>query len=579
MNKIIESLLNDFRNQNSLPSDMSESDAFERFAAFIAVEPVALQTVSPQDFVVGEDGQPDIDFVVAIVNGVPVNDPDEIDALAETNKYIDAHFIFGQAKTSPGFDVKALGGLGDFVDYFVTQGSTPADNEKVNRFHEVWTKVFDHAKLFRDANPAISLFYVTSGSPPTESDVHFFKKITQIKKRLRATGNFGPINIDLLGAADIQKRYKQLTNQLSAELNFPKKVALGDIEKIKNAYVGVVPATEFLKLVVGAAGQVMQSVFYDNVRDWQGHNAVNSLMQETLKDPIRKRRFVVMNNGVTVIARKLRPVNDRLFLEDYQIVNGCQTSNVLARMDAVSLDGVMIPLRVMETSDDKVIRDVIQATNNQTEVTQPQLLAITDFQKGLEAFFATHSSPGLVYERRMKQYSGAKIDKAKIVTPLGLVKAVAATYRDEPHKTAREFSSLVKGLGISIFAENHKFEPYYVAALLNYWVEYFLRTGRITGGMRPARYQIMYAFKLFHQGTPALDLSSRAAARHADGLMKLLRSERTASDALDEPIKIAVRLMQGKGRTEPRTLAFTAKVRKSIEVRLNKLAQKAEGKK
>lgn len=515
-----------------------------------------------------------MDFVSAIVNGVPVIDPDEVDALAETNKYVDAHFVFGQAKTSASFDVSVLGSLGDFVEHFVTEGCTPADNEKIRRFHAVWTRVFEHAHEFRDQNPSVSLFYVTTGNEPLESDLNFAKKKKQITKRLNETGNFGSVVVKLIGASETQKRYKQLTNQLSADLNFPKKISIGYIEKVKNAFVGVIPADEFRRLIVGAAGEVLQAAFYDNVRDWQGLNPVNTVMQETLRDKARKQRFVVMNNGVTVIAKKIRQVNERLLLEDYQIVNGCQTSHVLARMETKDLHGVMIPLRVIETSDDEVIRDVIQATNNQTAVTQPQLLAVTDFQKGLEAYFLTHTEPGLKYERRSKQYSGAQVDKTKIVTPLGLVKAVAAMYRNEPHKTARDFSSILKDLGSSIFAASHKYEPYYVAALLNYWIEYFMRNGRISSTIRPARYQLIYAFRIFYERDAPGDLGSRSIVKHAENLLhSLLKDEASVLRALEEPTKLIVALMRGKTRTEPRTSAFTEKVKTSVIRRRAKISE------
>lgn len=572
MNKIIESLLNNFRSQNALPLSMPESDAYERFAAFIAIEPIAQRSVSPEDFVIGENAQPDVDFVSIIVNGVPVGDPDEVDALADTNKYVDAHLVFGQAKTSSSFDVKVLGSLGDFVEHFVTEGCTNADNEKIKRFHAIWLRVLEHANIFRDKNPSISLFYITAGSEPLATDINFTKKTKIILQRLKKTEVFGEISIKLIGASETQKRYKQLTNQLSADLDFPKKIAIGHIEKVKNAFVGVIPADEFRKLIIGAAGEVLQAAFYDNVRDWQGLNPVNTVMQETLKSKSRKERFVVMNNGVTVIAKKIRQVNERLLLDDYQIVNGCQTSHVLARMDPKELLRVMIPLRVMETSDDEVIRDVIQATNNQTAVTQPQLLAVTDFQKGLEAYFLTHEEPGLRYERRSKQYSGARVDKTKIVTPLGLVKAVAAMYRNEPHKTARDFSSILKDLGSSIFAAAHKYEPYYAAAVLNYWIEYFMRNGHIPSSIRPARYQLIYAFRLFYENETSTDLGSRVVEKNAQSLLgKLLSNEASALKALEEPAKIIVSLMRGKTRTEPRTLSFTEKVKNSVVKRKAKL--------
>lgn len=575
MNQVIRGLLDDFKVQNGIDIATDESVAFEKFATFIAIEPIAQQTISFDDFVVAEDAQPDVDFLGVIVNGVPVSDPDEVDALAATNNYVNAHFIFGQAKSSPHFDVKVLGSLGAFVEWFVTYGCTKVDNERVRRVYAIWKKIYSLASKF-DKNPTASLFYVTSGTAPLSTDIHFAKKKRQITESLMKTENFESVSIEMIGSAEIQKRYKQLTNKLSAEIFFPKKVGLGEIEKVKNAFVGVIPASEFIKLIVGEAGQILQTVFYDNVRDWQGLNSVNTTIQATLKDKSKKQRFSLMNNGVTVIARKLNSVNDRLFLEDYQIVNGCQTSNVLARLSATELEGVMIPLRVMETTDDDVVRDVIQATNNQTEVTQPQLLAVTDFQKGLESYFLTHQTPGLKYERRSKQYSGTVVDKTKIVTPLGLVKATSAMYNNEPHKTAKDFNSLLKGLGVAIFAADHKYAPYYASALLNYWIDYFLRNGHITGNVRSARYQLMYAFRLINEKQQPGALNSKAVDKHARELLSHLKDEQTALAALDVPLKIIVNLMRGKGRTEPRTSSFTEKVATSVENQRGKVAAKKQ---
>jgi hypothetical protein len=47
-----------------------------------------------------------------------------------------------------------------------------------------------------------------------------------------------------------------------------------------------------------------------------------------------------MNNGVTIIARDLRRTAQKFFIEDYQIVNGCQTSHVLFEQRGSMSDGV-----------------------------------------------------------------------------------------------------------------------------------------------------------------------------------------------------------------------------------------------
>lgn len=65
------------------------------------------------------------------------------------------------------------------------------------------------------------------------------------------------------------------------------------------------------------------------MRDWQDYNPVNSEMKQTLASDTLRARFALMNNGVTIIAKTLRTTGNRFYIEDYQIVNGCQTSHVL----------------------------------------------------------------------------------------------------------------------------------------------------------------------------------------------------------------------------------------------------------
>ena len=145
--------------------------------------------------------------------------------------------------------------------------------------------------------------------------------------------------------------------------------------------------------------------FYDNVRDWQDFNAVNSEMRGTLDDATSRSRFALMNNGVTIIAKTLRATANRFYIEDYQIVNGCQTSHVLFDRKEALDSTVMVPLRLIATKDDDVIASIIVATNRQTEVREEQLLALSSFQKKLEAFFSSFDeAQRLYYERRSRQY-------------------------------------------------------------------------------------------------------------------------------------------------------------------------------
>ena len=137
--------------------------------------------------------------------------------------------------------------------------------------------------------------------------------------------------------------------------------------------------------------------------------------------------------GVTIISSTLRATGNRFHLEDYQIVNGCQTSHVLFDQRANLDDTVLIPLRLIATRDEELIAAIVKATNRQTQVKEEQLLALNDFQKNLEVFFASfEEGRRLFYERRSKQYNTVPgIEKTRIVTLSNLIRAYAALVLEE----------------------------------------------------------------------------------------------------------------------------------------------------
>lgn len=283
---------------------------------------------------------------------------------------------------------------------------------------------------------------------------------------------------------------------------------------------------------------MLSSIFYDNVRDWQGENEVNSGIAKTLAEKSGRSRFVFMNNGITVIAKKIRTTGDNILLENYQIVNGCQTSNVLWSSQNFLDDSVLIPLKIIATTNEDVVIDIIRATNSQTEITASQLLAATDFQKQIEQHFQAEPTLSLHYERRSKQFTNSSIDRASIVTPTGLMKAYASIILEEPHKTTRDFRSLVEQAGTSIFGAQHKIELYYMAALAQYWIDQLLRKGLIESSLTSARFQILLAFKILNQTEGMPPVASNKAKKWANDLTKKLKDPATAQKNFQTAIQL-----------------------------------------
>ena len=127
----------------------------------------------------------------------------------------------------------------------------------------------------------------------------------------------------------------------------------------------------------------------------------------------------MLNNGITVVTSSIIISGDIATIEDYQIVNGCQTSNVLIEnMDSVEgIDELIIPIRIIATKDENLKNDITRATNSQTAIKKDQLEALSTFQKKLEEYYKTYrDEDALVYERRTGQYRDSNIPKNRIVT-------------------------------------------------------------------------------------------------------------------------------------------------------------------
>ena len=134
--------------------------------------------------------------------------------------------------------------------------------------------------------------------------------------------------------------------------------------------------------------------------------------------------FVFKNNGVTVVARNISRKSNTFCLEDYQIVNGCQTTNILF-LARDRIDGVNVPLRLIGSKDSDFVSTIIVGTNKQNEVKDDQFWALLPFMKDLEEYCRAQSDDKLILiERRENQYRNVKAERTRIFKPAELMKAI-----------------------------------------------------------------------------------------------------------------------------------------------------------
>ena len=535
MDTITLAHLTEFSSENAL-DDLAEDDRFEHLAAWLAVRQYYNETTfSTHDLVVGDGNDTGIDAIGIIVNNCLVTDVDQVDDLFDINKYIDATFIMVQSERSPHFDGAKIGTFGYGVKDFFGPGRL-IKNDKVRQYYEISKAIYAKSSKFRHGNPNLYMYYITTGQ--WNNDLTLLARIATEEEDLLHKNQFRDVKFISLGASEIATRYRQAKNGIERTFNFDRKTAIPAVKGVREAWLGYIPAKTLISLFTDESGDVVRSVFYENVRDFLGHKGINKEIKDTLQSDERD-RFVLMNNGVTIIARDIRRTSEDFTIYDFHIVNGCQTSYI-AYENGEYLGDVQIPLKLIITQDSDVMEDIIRATNRQTEVKAHVFFAMQDFAKELEAYFlSVPTSQRLYYERRANQYDRDNIEKSRIIVHENLVRAVGAMFLGDAHITTKTFRQLKAKVGKEIFRKTDKHEPYYVAALALYTIDYlFDRAKKLDTRYKPARYQILLAARLLMDSNPLPHMNSKKMVERCKEMMEKLWNPTTAEDIFSDAAKI-----------------------------------------
>ena len=478
MDRIVQSYMESFLASQQI-EEKEQSRQFELFASYCAVEQHYSETYNISDIITAEGGDCGIDAIAIIINGTMITSEEEVDDIIELNKKLsEIFFLFVQAKTSSNFDYGEMGTFGAGVKDFFSEQPQMVRNQSIEEKSKLVEYIFSKATYIK-IKPVCYLYYVTTGK--WVGDQNCTGRMEIAKSDLLDLNIFEDVKFIPVGADLLQKLYRNTIDVTETEIVFENKIFLPEIRNVTESYLGFINYEEYLKLITGDNGEIRKSVFYDNVRDFQGDNP---------------HKFVLFNNGVTVICKKLSSVRNKFTLTDYQIVNGCQTSHVLFNNRELIRGGLQVPIKLIETDDDETVNQIIKATNRQIEVSDEQLIALNEFHRKLEAFYATFKGSGrLYYERRSKQYSyGTDIEKVRIVSIATQIKSVASMFYDKPHLASRYYGKLLESTE-GMFSETHQLLPYYTCAYTLYRLEYLFRNKALQVQYRKFKYYILMMLK------------------------------------------------------------------------------------
>ncbi|AXH67037.1 hypothetical protein SEA_THYATIRA_38 [Mycobacterium phage Thyatira] len=507
MDRVTKGLLKTYVDSAGL-GKLGETQQFERFVTHVALSKSYDGSFSADDFCVG-DGVQGVDAVALSVNGALVSDLSELEEILEEAGSLRADLTFLQAKTSAKFE---LGDLSVFADT-ATSVVTSDDSSVLPEISEMLDLLWGNSDRFVE-NPVVRLYYVTTGK--WESPEPLQKKIAQTKRTLLDSNLISRVDFHPWGAAEVQTNWRALDRGLKTTILFENKTTLPEMPQVEQAFLGILPASQLLELVTDEEGEIRKALFYDNVRDFQGDVDVNADIRRTLRSSDRS-RFCVLNNGVTVVARALKITGNRLTLEDYQVVNGCQTSHVLYAEREFS-DGVHVPFRLIVTADDEVARSITTATNQQTQVSKENLLALLDEQKAIEQYFnAYRADEGhrIYYERRSKQWVGSQQVRGawRVITLRNLLQSFASMFQKSPHTAARYYGDLRDRAKVEVFIPANHPAYFYSAAYAYCKLDQFFRNDQIDRRFKPARYHLLAGVRTAFTESQQVDKIEKTEAK------------------------------------------------------------------
>jgi hypothetical protein len=499
MDTVIASLLNEFRKKYNFV-ELSESKAFEHLVNYCIVSRISSERFNIEDVGIGGGGDGGIDGIAIVVNGILVRTKEEVDDLREKLGVLDVKFIFIQSKTSRNFDSGDIGKFIDGVRNYFNRNPSGAIGLELQALIELKEYIYSWS-IDMIKNPALFMYYATTGQ--WNSDRNLQSRIDRGISDLRSENLFdrdeSSVKFIAVDSQYLQGLYREIRNKVRRQIDFERHVVLPKIDGVQEAYLGILPCAEYLKLICTEDGTLQKSLFYDNVRDFQGENSVNSGIEETIKSSQRNDSFVLLNNGITVVAKTLNRTGSTFTISDYQVVNGCQTSHILHKNRNFLNETVNISVKLIVTGDEEITNKIITATNRQTEVKEEAFWSLTPFNRKLEVFYSSFDDEyKLYYERRSKQYDIVNIvvDNYKVISPSLQVTCFLGMFLDEPHETHGYYGKILEKNKERIFVESHSLYPYYLSAYACFSLEKFRRIGDLEHSfVKSYRYHMLMIFK------------------------------------------------------------------------------------
>jgi hypothetical protein len=518
MAEVVNGLMQSFAEEQDLIG-VSSSDLFEIFTAYCVVgqdyrgefEPEELRTGGPHDL--------GIDAFAVTINGRLYTDADEVRTAVAKAAILNVHFFLIQAKHRPNFEGAVYSRLrADLLELFSDAPLPKKAAPKARNIRDCIKAVYsDVAKFASTELPRLSAWYASLGTARPSSH----KSDTSVlMQTLKGTHRFSSVEVKVAGAYELRDLYTAVHQFDEAKFVMTKHVDLPVTPAVNRAVLGVVPARELVNnILVDDQGRRRPWLFHENLRDYLGikPDSVNAKIQATLRDSARREQFALLNNGITIVSRRMVVGPSEIHLQDPLVVNGCQTCNVLFDNRDQLTDNVYVNLRLIESSDAEFIANLVEATNSQNVLRPDDFTARDRFQRHLEGYFLAQPPDRRVYFERRTRQPARGAPRSKRISRRHLTQSYAAMWLGVPQHVTR-YSTLVESQASVLYRPDDDPMLYYTSAIAH------LNLGRLFGhgvpvAYRPARYHFLHGIRLHLLGDGPVP---RAGAAIAIDCMKII---------------------------------------------------------
>lgn len=419
--------------------EQNANDFFEFFCPYVLLRDRSLSEEELTNGVIGNGGDGGIDSVYVFVNDVLIVEDTNLAAVRNAPR-VEVEII--QSKLERSFREDTLNRLVAVTDALFALNITADDfedayNADVRAAFALFRQTY--RSLLRNA-PTLSIRYrYVTVRPPNDISAALTRRCDALRNAALERFPDAEVYVELIGAAELWDQI--IRRPVEVKTLVTQRSSSG-----RHGYICLAALNSMNEFLRDEQGHVLQRIFEENVRDWQGFTSVNVSISQELDDGAQ-REFWWLNNGITILCTDFQNDDNLLSITNPQIVNGLQTCKEITQyFDNLNQDEILqearsVLVKIIRSDDDDTRDRIIRATNSQNSVSIAMLRATDSFQRIIEEYLLPRE---LYYERRKNFHANRGRPIRKLVSLTFMTQAVLTFFEFSPDEARARPSDPLK---------------------------------------------------------------------------------------------------------------------------------------